>query len=87
LRRKGWWRYLLAAVRLKAAPIADDGDIHVHKDDHIEWEKIRKRLEPGCEIVAQEDYLVCREQEVPPAVWSRWNGRCVDMRYIVARKR
>jgi len=87
LTRKGSWRYLWATLRLRSNPIADDGDIHVHKDDHIEWPAIRERLEPCCEIVSEEDYLVCRERQDPPVVWSRWSGRCVDMRRIVARKR
>jgi SAM-dependent methyltransferase len=81
------WRYLWGRLRLQGAEIADDGDIHVHKEDHIDWAAIRERLEPCCDIVAQEDYLVCREQQDPPPVWSRWRNRCADMRLIVARKR
>lgn len=86
LTRRGW-RYIWAKLRLCGVPIPDDGDIHVHKDDHIDWSAIRGCLEPLCEIVAQEDYLVCREHEDPPPVWLRWRDRCADMRLIVARKR
>ncbi|WP_026840428.1 class I SAM-dependent methyltransferase [Citrifermentans bremense] len=87
LRRKGGLRYLAAALRLRLKPVADDGDIHVTPEDHIDWPEIRRRLEFSCDIVAGEDYLVCRELQDPPPVWSRWRGRCVDMRYLVARKR
>lgn len=87
LTRKGSWRYILASLRLRGNQIVDDGDIHVHKDDHIEWSAIREHLEPFCEIVAEEDYLVCRERQDPPCVWSSWRDRCVDMRLIVARKK
>ncbi len=86
LTRKGSWRYILAALRQRGNQIVDDGDIHVHKDDHIEWPAIRERLEPFCEVVAEEDYLVCREQAEPPSVWSRWSDRCTDMRFFVARR-
>lgn len=87
LTRKGCWRYVLAALKMKDNQIVDDGDIHVHKDDHIEWLAIREHLEPFCEIMEEEDYLVCRETHDPPLVWSRWRALCVDMRLFVARKR
>jgi SAM-dependent methyltransferase len=87
LSRKGRWRYIAAALKQKSSPIVDDGDIHVHKEDHIEWSAIRERLEPYCEIIEEKDYLVCRELEEPPFVWSRWRDSCVDMRYLVARNK
>ena len=86
LPRKCSWRYLWAALRLRVHPTEDDGDIHVTEEDHIEWSAIRERLVPFCRIVAEEDYLVSRELQDPPPVWSRWSDRCVDMRYLVARK-
>jgi ubiquinone/menaquinone biosynthesis C-methylase UbiE len=84
--RRGGWRHILATVRQRGNQIVDDGDIHVYKHDHIEWSAIRERLEPFCTIVAEEDYLVCRELQDPPPVWSHWSDRCVDMRYLVACK-
>jgi ubiquinone/menaquinone biosynthesis C-methylase UbiE len=88
LRRDNWWRHLAAAAYLRLKGVSEDeGDIHVHPDDHIEWGKIRSRLEPGCEVLREEDYLVCREKSVPPPVWQAWRGRCCDMRVVVARKR
>jgi ubiquinone/menaquinone biosynthesis C-methylase UbiE len=87
LTRRGGVRHILATLRLRGNQVVDDGDIHVYKHDHIEWSAIRERLEPFCKIVTEEDYLVCRELKDPPHVWSRWSDRCVDMRYLVARKK
>jgi ubiquinone/menaquinone biosynthesis C-methylase UbiE len=87
LTRKGCLRYVLATLKLRGNRIVDDGDIHVYEDDHIEWSTIRQRLEPFCEIMGEKDYLVCREQQESPFVWSRWRDRCVDMRFLVARKK
>lgn len=87
LTRRGGWRHILATLKQRGNQIDDDGDIHVFKHDHIEWSAIRERLEPFCKILTEEDYLVCRELLVPPHVWSRWNDRCVDMRYLVACKK
>ncbi|OGU15530.1 MAG: hypothetical protein A2076_12745 [Geobacteraceae bacterium GWC2_53_11] len=87
LTRRGGGRHILATLRLRGNQVVDDGDIHVYKHDHIEWPAIRERLEPFCKIVVEEDYLVCRELQDPPHVWSRWSGRSVDMRYLVARKK
>lgn len=84
--RKGSWRYLWATLKLRVIQAADDGDIHVHPEDHIEWGAIRERLEHFCQIISEDDYLVCRERQNPPEVWSRWRERCVDMRYLIARK-
>lgn len=85
--RKGSLRYILATLRQRSKQIIDDGDIHVHKNDHIDWTMIREHLEHFCEIVAEEDYLVCREHQETPSVWSLWRDRCVDMRLFVARKK
>lgn len=87
LARKGWWRYLLALLRFRLQGNADEGDIHVHRDDHVDWSAIRRRIEPWCEVVKEEDYLICREQPFPAPVWEKWRNRCADMRLLVAQKR
>jgi len=79
--------YLLAAVYTKLKRNLDEGDIHVHKDDHIEWDLIRQHLEPSCEILKEQDYLLCREINDPPPAWSIWHDKCVDMRFMIARKK
>lgn len=87
LRRKNRWRYLAAALYLRWGKFEDEGDIHIHPDDHIEWSEIRALMNARCEVLLEEDYLVCRERSVPPKVWQAWRDRCADMRIMVARKR
>ena len=62
------------------------GDIHVFRHDHIEWDKIEGIFRNKCTIEAQSTYLVCRETDVSAPVWTRWNSRCSDMRFMIARK-
>lgn len=87
MRRRDRWRYLAAVLylRLKRVP-EDEGDIHTHPDDHIEWDRIRSRLEPGCQLFREEDYLVCRERSVSPRAWQAWREKVADMRVLVARR-
>lgn len=66
--------------------ISEHGDIHVYKHDHIEWDTIKARLAPSCDILMETDYLVCRERDEHPVVWEKWHRECVDMRLIIARK-
>lgn len=73
--------------QLRHTVVSDFGDIHVFKHDHIEWNKIVERLASSCDIVANEDYLVCREQTANPLVWQKWSSKCVDMRVMIFRKR
>ncbi|HXE95461.1 MAG TPA: class I SAM-dependent methyltransferase [Dongiaceae bacterium] len=87
VRQDRWWRYLSSALRVRWNKVADEGDIHVHPDDHIEWPKIRSCLEPFCEILREHDYLVCRERTFSAPVWEKWRSQCVDMRLLVAGKR
>jgi hypothetical protein len=84
--RKGVVRYLKAVVWHLRNPSIGEGDIHVYPDDHIDWVAIRRCLEPYCEILKEEDYLVCRERKFPAPVWERWLDLTVDMKLIIARK-
>jgi len=81
------WRRLLARKLGVVPEHSDEGDIHVTLADHIDWEAIAHLLLPHCSEVLHNDYLVCRERDVPPVVWTRWSGHCVDMRMLGARKR
>jgi SAM-dependent methyltransferase len=66
---------------------ANEGDIHVWPDDHIEWSLIEEVLiNAGCEIVQREDYLLYRRL-YRRDVYKRYKDRCVDQRLLVARKR
>ncbi len=73
--------------RLDGRPyVSPQGDIHVRPDDHIDWQAIRNRLEPACEILLERDYLVCRETSEPAPIWQAWKDRCTDMRLLLARR-
>jgi ubiquinone/menaquinone biosynthesis C-methylase UbiE len=85
--RRGVFRYLRAVAWHLRNPFIGEGDIHVHPEDHIEWHAIRRCLEPACDILKEDDYLVCREVEYPAPVWGKWHMLTADMRQVVARKR
>lgn len=87
LQRKSWWRSLASMLWLRCNKLADEGDIHVYPEDHIEWEQIRARLVSGCELLLEKDYLVCREKSFPAPVWNSWHTRCADMRLMIAGKK
>lgn len=84
--QKGWLRRLRAQLWLKRNRVIDEGDIHVHPHDHIEWDAIYDLLSPCFQILQMNDYLVCREPLLTAPVWERWRSKCVDIRQIVARK-
>jgi len=64
-----------------------DGDIHVFINDHIEWNAIRTRLRLYCDVLSDEEYLVCRERAELPPVWNKWCDKVTDMNLIMVRKR
>jgi ubiquinone/menaquinone biosynthesis C-methylase UbiE len=90
-RPTGFARALLNKLRraFSAPPpvvLSGFGDIHVFRHDHIEWGRIEAILRNKCTIEAQSTYLVCRETDAAAPAWTRWNSRCFDMRYLIARK-
>jgi ubiquinone/menaquinone biosynthesis C-methylase UbiE len=81
-----WQNYVGKLRRFFNPRYANEGDIHVWPDDHIEWPQIEDVLiESGCEIVRVEDYLLCRRM-YRSEVYERYKDRCVDQRLMVARK-
>jgi SAM-dependent methyltransferase len=99
---RGWWnpdarrwqRFLVPSkyvlkVRQKinpAYPWDVEGDIHVWEHDHIEWERVEKRLlAGGCEIVRRHDYLNY-SSDYPDEVWERFSDTCTNMRLVIARR-
>lgn len=84
---KAWKELFENMIKSKEREISSDGDIHVFPDDHIEWDLIRSRLEPYCEILRDEDYLVCRERTDVPSVWNKWCDKVSDMHFLMVRKR
>ena len=63
-----------------------EGDIHVWPDDHIDWPRVEQALRNGgCELVAQEDYLLYRAG-TPDELYERYRGRTADVRTLLARR-
>lgn len=95
LKRKAGLRQRLRALlkKLQSRPdpekplLAGDGDIHVYRRDHIEWDRIKALLERTCSVEGDNTYLVCRETADPPPRWKKWHGHCFDMRFLIARKK
>ncbi|MEX2140291.1 MAG: class I SAM-dependent methyltransferase [Pirellulales bacterium] len=82
-----WQNYVGKLRRFFNPRYANEGDIHVWPDDHIEWRYIEALLNnAGCEIVRVEDYLLYR-RIYRSEIYDRYQDRCVDQRLLVARKR
>ena len=81
--RREYLRHILWKLNL----VYDEGDLHVTREDHVEWGAIKANLAISCEILLEKDYLACRERAQEAPVWSKWMNRCSDMRFIVGRKK
>ena len=84
------FRFLIWNIRtsiFQQSPPGREGDIHIHKYDHIEWDKIEEIFENSFNIEEIVDYLICRETDDNPTLWENYNDKCVDMRYTIFRKR
>lgn len=77
------WRRL---VNRKLYGLSAEGDIHVFKDDHIEWHRLEELLLKQCVLLKREDYLVCGEVNPTPPLHEKYRARCVDMRVVICRK-
>jgi len=77
------WRRL---VNRKLYGLGGEGDIHVFKDDHIEWNRVEELLLGQCVLLRREDYLVCREVNPTPPLHAKYRAKCVDMRVVICRK-
>lgn len=63
-----------------------EGDIHVFKDDHIEWDKIRSTLaEHNITIVEEEDYLLYR-RNYDLHMYEAWKKRVGDVHLLIGKK-
>ncbi len=81
-----WQNYVGKIRRFFNPRFANEGDIHVWPDDHIEWPQIEAVLsDAGCEIVQREDYLLYR-RIYRAEVYDRYKNQCVDHRLLVVRK-
>lgn len=86
-RKTDWRKYLVPRNyygklrRLLIDPrFANEGDIHVWPDDHIEWTQIGCALEEsGFQPLFEEEYLLFRS-DYRPEVYEAYRLRCTDMR-------
>lgn len=80
-----WW---MKRIRKTVNPrYAEEGDIHVWPDDHIEWENIRSLFsDQGVDILRDESYLLY-QPHYQESVWMEFANRCSDMHILVGRKR
>lgn len=62
-----------------------EGDLHVWKDDHIEWNKILQLLADKFEIISNNDYLLYRPKG-GIVLYEKYKNICNDMKYIIYKK-
>jgi SAM-dependent methyltransferase len=79
----GAWRRL---VQRRCLGLRPEGDVHVTREDHVEWPAVEAVLHARCEIVDRREYLLCREPGVEPVVHRQFSGRCADTRMVLARR-
>jgi len=77
------WRRI---VNRKFYGLGGEGDIHVFKDDHIEWHRVEELLLEQCILLKREDYLVCREANPIPPLQEKFKAICADMRFVIYKK-
>lgn len=67
--------------------VAEEGDIHIYADDHVEWSEIlRLASEARLETLTARDYLLCREGSRLPLRYWLCLPFVTDMSLFVARK-
>lgn len=78
--------YFHKAIRMFNPRHANEGDIHVWPDDHIEWDLIDEALGgEGFEALSRCDYLLfCRGDRAD--IHAAFSQRCHDMRCSVYRR-
>lgn len=73
-------------IQIKNPRFRAEGDIHVFKDDHIEWEKITQMLiNLGCEIVYDNDYLLYKKG-YKLDLYNKYKNKCSDYKTMIFRK-
>ncbi len=61
-------------------------EIHVHPDDHIEWDKIKDIVKNfGCEVIYEKDYLLY-QPKLGLERYNEFKERCSDMKTVIIRK-
>jgi SAM-dependent methyltransferase len=82
------WRWYESKYRMLRNPrYQPEGDIHVWRDDHIEWKSIRSLLlAEGFDEVYSQDYLAYRSY-YPLEVFQKYAAVTTDMHCSVFQKR
>jgi ubiquinone/menaquinone biosynthesis C-methylase UbiE len=62
-----------------------EGDIHVWKEDHINWDKIKDLLKKeNCKIVEDKDYLMYRPKG-GIKIYNKYKSKCNDTKYLIIK--
>ncbi len=79
--------YIDRGIRMFSNPkYQREGDIHVFKDDHIEWGPIRSELsEHNIIPVEEEDYLLYR-RNYNKETYNLWKNKLGDMHLLIGKK-
>ena len=72
--------------RLFDPKFANEGDIHVWPDDHIEWDRIIATLGSSFEPVLDNSFLLY-DGRYRPEIYAKYSDSLVDMRVMAFRKR
>jgi SAM-dependent methyltransferase len=73
-------------IQIKNPRYRPEGDIHVFKDDHIEWKKIEKVIKKlGGEIKLEEDYLLYKKG-YPKKLYNQYKNKCSDYKLMLIKK-
>ncbi len=79
--------YIDRGIRMFGNPkYQREGDIHVFKDDHIEWGAVRDELVKHTVIsIEEEDYLLYR-RNYSKEVYDLWKNKMGDMHLLIGKK-
>lgn len=63
-----------------------EGDIHVWRDDYIEWEKVKAIFENNrCKIIEEVDYLMFKPKG-GLEIFKEYKNKCNDTKHIIFKK-
>jgi hypothetical protein len=81
------WKRLRDRKLHGVVPLDIEGDVHVTFEDHIEWDAISATLAPSCDLLREDDFLICREQKPLTPAYHEFSTKCSDMRVRTYRVR
>jgi ubiquinone/menaquinone biosynthesis C-methylase UbiE len=64
-----------------------EGDIHVWKDDYIDWDKIKEVFKKNnCEVLKEIDYLMYKPKG-GIEIFDKYKKKCSDTKYVIFKKK